>query len=406
MRVLLLTNKYPYPGRDGSSIAILNMIRGLLSQDMEVHLFALNASRVYVHPTQFSFDEPGELYIKSMRVNTEFTLWGILKSLFTRQSYHVSRFYSRKFEERLIQILKDYPFDVVQLEGVFMGVYLPAIRRYSPKSIVSLRAHNVEYKIWNRWLEHNKGIKHYYVKLQARRLQKFEESICRQVDCILPISEVDSRDFTLMTKEPKKVYTIHFGLKPGSMRQFSNFKYGKKKIVYLASFDWLPNRQGLDWFLKEVWPLVKALVSDAEFHVAGRGLPPRYLHYRGERLKFYGEINSPLEFLLGGKITVIPLLSGSGVRIKLLEALALGIPVISTGIGAEGVNVVNGEHLLIADNPREFAHAIALLLDDEVLRITLSYNARKLIESQYNLDSISLSLVNFYRQVSENRIAY
>jgi glycosyltransferase involved in cell wall biosynthesis len=113
-----------------------------------------------------------------------------------------------------------------------------------------------------------------------------------------------------------------------------------------------------------------------------------------------------MEFLLGGKITVIPLLSGSGVRIKLLEALALGIPVISTGIGAEGVNVVNGEHLLIADNPREFAHAIALLLDDEELRITLSYNARKLIESQYNLDSISLSLVNFYRQVSENRIAY
>lgn len=407
MRLLLLTNKYPYPGRDGSSIAILNMIQGLLSQDIEVHLFALNASRVYVHPTQFSFDEPGQLYIKSMRVNTEFTFWGIFKSLFYRQSYHVSRFYNKKFEEKLIQILRERRFDVVQLEGVFMAVYLPVIRTYAPKSIVSLRAHNVEYKIWNRWLAfHNKGISNLYVRLQTHRLKKFEETIAKQVDCILPISDVDKQDFVLMTKNPAKVHTIHFGLKVSHMRQFSNFIYGKKKIVHVASFDWLPNRQGFEWFVSKVWPHIQRISPEAELHVAGRGMPDKWLKSPPAHVYLHGEISSPIEFLLGGKISIVPLLSGSGVRVKLLEALGLGIPVVSTHIGAEGIDVSNGDHLLLADDPLEFAHAVCLLLDDEKLRMHLSYNARKLIEEHYHLESIACTLLQYYKQFSDNRISY
>ena len=406
MRLLLLTNKYPYPGRDGSSIAILNMIQGLLSQDVEVHLFALNATRVYVHPTQFGFDEPGQLYIKSMRVNTEFTIWGILKSLFSSMSYHVTRFHNKKFEDKLIQILCDRRYDVVQLEGIFMAVYLPVIRKYAPKSIVSLRAHNVEYKIWDRWLTYNKGITGAYVKLQTRKLKKFEQLVANQVDCILPISDVDSREFQIMTKNPGKIHTIHFGLKTSIMRQFSNFRYGKKKIVYIASFDWLPNRQGLEWFLSEVWPHVLKINNDAEFHVAGRGMPSKWFKNPPTNVYFQGEISSPVEFLLSGKISVIPLLSGSGVRIKLLEALGLGLPVVSTQVGAEGIDVVNGDHLLLVDDPVEFAHAVCLLLDDVNLRMTLSYNARKLVEEQYDLQNIACKLYQYYKQFADNRISH
>lgn len=406
MRLLLLTNKYPYPGRDGSSIAILNMIQGLLSQDIEVHLFALNATRVYVHPTQFSFDEPGQLHIKSMRVNTEITLWGIFNNLFSSGSYHVTRFYNKKFEDKLIQILTERRFDVVQLEGVFMAVYLPIIRKYAPRSIVSLRAHNVEYKIWERWLTHNRGITNFYMRIQNRRLKKFEETISKQVDCILPISDVDSKEFIQMTKNPAKVHTIHFGIKVSGLRRFSNFHYGKKKIVYVASFDWLPNRQGLDWFLTQVWPHVLKLSSDTEFHVAGRGLPARLLKNPPKNVFFHGEISSPIEFLLSGKISVIPLLSGSGVRIKLIEALGLGLPVVSTQMGAEGIDVVNGDHLLLADDPIEFAHAVCLLLDDEGIRMTLSYNARRLVEEKYQLETIASTLRQYYVQFSDNRISY
>ncbi|GCD76682.1 glycosyl transferase family 1 [Thermaurantimonas aggregans] len=406
MRLLLLTNKYPYPGRDGSSIAILNMIQGLLSQDIEVHLFALNATRVYVHPTQFSFDEPGQLYIKSMRVNTDFTLWSLVRNLFSGQSYHVERFYNRKFEEKLIDILTSRTFDVVQFEGLSMTVYLPTVRKYAPKSIVSLRAHNVEYKIWERWLAHNRSIISFFVKMQVKRLKKYEKAIAQQVDCILPISDVDRKEFVAMTKNPAKVQTVHFGLKVNNMRRFSNFQFGRKKIVHLASFDWLPNRQGIEWFLAEVWPKILKICPEAEFHVAGRNMPDKWLKNPSEKVSFHGEISSPIEFLLSGKILVVPLLSGSGVRIKLLEALALGMPVVSTVVGAEGIEVINGEHILLANDPQEFAHAVCLLLDDEAMRRQLSFNGRKLIEEHYDLTSIACSLHQYYKEFSDNRISY
>ncbi len=399
MKVLLLTNKYPYPARDGSSIAIMNMIHGLLSTGCEVHLVALNASRVYVPPRPIIVDEPGMLRVKSMRVNTNITPWGILSNLFSSKSYHVSRFYNKKFEEELKDILMNTAFDIIQIEGVFMGVYLPIIRRASHAKVV-LRAHNVEHFIWQRLISKQKSFKNLYISLQTKRLKKFEIDVLQKVDGVAAISEVDNKELkNLIADKKNKVHTVHFGLKTHRYKSYAEQTGGRAVVVYIASFDWLPNLQGIEWFLNKVWPSVVQKYPSAEFHLAGRNMPPKLKNRKDKGLRIIGEVSDTATFLQQGRLLVLPLLSGSGVRIKLLESLAVGIPVISTTIGAEGVDCKHGEHLLIADKTQDMVNAICLLLDDEGLRQYLGKNSRKLVQQQFDLKFISEDLINFYHRL-------
>ena len=403
MKVLLLANKYPYPARDGSSIAIMNMVHGLLSTGCEVHLVALNASRVYVPPRPIVVDEPGMLRVKSMRVNTDITPWGIARNLLSNTSYHVSRFYNRKFEDELKDVLDNNNFDIIQLEGVFMAVYLPIIRQMSNARVV-LRAHNVEHLIWKRLVAKKKSLKSIYISIQTKRLEKFELDVLNQVDGVASISDVD-RDLLLQIAPSLKnrIKTIHFGLNTQRYKAYQEQSGGRAVVVYIASFDWLPNLEGIEWFLNKVWPKVMAQYPKAEFHLAGRNMPPKLKNRTDKGLRIVGEVADTASFFQQGRLLVLPLLSGSGVRIKLLESLAVGIPVISTSIGAEGVDCIHGEHILLADKPEDMAQAICLLLDDEGLRDYLGKNSRKLVQQKFELKNISEGLINFYHYLLKTK---
>ncbi|HEX7413282.1 MAG TPA: glycosyl transferase family 4, partial [Bacteroidia bacterium] len=175
MRLLQLTNKPPYPPNDGSSIAVYNMSCGLLTNQVDLTLLSINTKKHFKPDDEIDIDFKTKSKYQSVYHDTDVTVMGAFLNLFSNQSYFVSRFYFKAFEERLISILNEKEFDIVQLESIFLGDYIPIIRNHS-KAKITIRTHNAEHLIWQRIIANEKSlVKRKYLLLQADRLKIYEK---------------------------------------------------------------------------------------------------------------------------------------------------------------------------------------------------------------------------------------
>ncbi|MGB0176246.1 MAG: glycosyltransferase family 4 protein, partial [Owenweeksia sp.] len=320
---------------------------------------------------------------------------GALINLLSGDPYHVSRFAVKEFEQKLIEYLQTHQYDVIQLEGLAMAVYLQTIRKYS-SAPVSLRAHNVEYMIWQRHLHSlSDYFRKQYLKIQVGRLRKFEEEIVRQVDFLIPITEVDLQQFQTLNLKARTL-VIPCGI---NLRELQPQKTeARYDLTYLASFDWPPNVQGLEWFLKKVWPHILHKLPNATFAVGGRDLPGSIARMQLPGFTFTGPVKSMPDFISQGKVVVIPLLAGSGMRIKIVENMALAKAMVSTSVGAEGIMVENGTDIILADDPGEFADKVVNLLKSQGQRQQIEKAARSKVEDHYDTFKLGHRLLNFYAE--------
>src|ERR1035437_5188061 len=191
MRILQLSNKPPYPPNDGSAIAMFNMSCGFIANQVDLTLLTINTKKHFKPDSGVDEIFKKQSKYQSVYRDTDVTAAGAFLNLFSNQSYIVSRFYFKEFEEKLISILKEKDFDIVHLESIFMGNYISAIRKYSKAKII-VRTHNIEHLIWQRMIENEKSlIKKKYLILQNKRLKKFEFKILQSVDAVVPITSVD-----------------------------------------------------------------------------------------------------------------------------------------------------------------------------------------------------------------------
>jgi len=169
-------------------------------------------------------------------------------------------------------------------------------------------------------------------------------------------------------------------------------------IFHIGSMDWAPNLNGLQWFIRNVWPLLHKSFPKLRFHIAGRN-PGTKFSFTGTNIIDHGEVSNAYEFMLKHYILVVPLFESSGIRIKILEAMALGKTVVSTSQGAKGIKATDREHLIIADNADDFNAAISELLLNKPMQNQLSSNAIRLIEEHYDLKATTKELLSFYNQI-------
>lgn len=395
LKILLLSNKVPYPARDGSSIAIKMMIDGFLANNAEVSLFSLNTLKHFKKADDIAAEKPGKLHLEAVTANTNIHSAGAILNLIAGTPYHVSRFAVKEFEQNLIRHLSNHHYDVIQLEGLAMGVYLNTIRKHS-NARVSLRAHNVEYMIWKRHLQSLNGyFRKKYLKIQVNRLRRFEEEIARQVDFIIPITHVDLQQFQKMHLKAASI-VIPCGINPKKLKpRVTPTPYD---LIYLASFDWPPNVQGVEWFLKKVWPRIIDKRSDATFALGGRDLPVSVAQLKLPGFKVIGPVASMPDFISQGKVVVVPLLAGSGMRIKIVENMALAKAIVSTTVGAEGIVLKNGEDIILEDDPEKFAIAVVKLLEDHDKRQQIEIAARQNVETYYDTFKLGKQLLSFYQK--------
>ncbi|MCC6180644.1 MAG: glycosyltransferase family 4 protein [Bacteroidia bacterium] len=398
MRILQICNKAPYPPNDGSSIAITTLAEGLTDNGVELYLLAINTKKHFKSDNLIPESFKQKTHYQSIYQNTDTGVLGAFINLFSKQSYFVSRFYFNAYKQALIQLLQQHSFDIVQIEGVFMATYIPVIRQYSQAKIV-LRSHNVEHQIWERHLANEKtSLKKIYLSLQNNRLKHFELSAFNLVDAIVTITDEDKKNIQQIVPT-KKLYTCLTGVNLTQYTINSNMKY-PGTLFHFASMDWMPNIEAVDWLLNEVWSLVIKQQRSAKLVLAGRGMPERFKRLSSPNVLIVEEVKSSEEFYKNHDIMLVPLWSGSGLRIKLVEGLAYGKAIVTTSIGAEGIPYTNNQHILIADTAQAFADAILELLDNDSKKQAMQQQARLLAEQHFDYKLIGKNLIEFYKQLS------
>jgi glycosyltransferase involved in cell wall biosynthesis len=374
-----------------------NITSGLIKLGHEVKLLTIFTQK---HDLDFDIlpDEyVTETGIEGVFVDTSINLADAFSSLITRDSYNISRFFSPDFDMRLTYLLRRQKFDVIHLESLFMTPYIASCRRNSHAQIV-LRSHNLEFIIWERMAAGAKGMaKRAYLKYLSRKLREYELSVIDEVDGIASISPEDKTKYQELGGD-KPMTTIPFGIDINNYPLDSAVE-PEISLFHLGSLDWTPNLEGVLWFLDEVWSKLSKEFPNLKLYLAGRNIPDDLLPAKTKNIEIVGEVDDAKEFMRSKAIMIVPLLSASGIRVKIIEGMALGKAIVSTKIGAEGLDVVQDEHIMLAESGQECADAISQLINDPEKLKQIGASARKLVETTFDNNRISQKLEKFYKEL-------
>ncbi len=398
MKILQLCHKPPLPAKDGGCIAMDNLTQGLLQLGHKVKVLT-----IYTHKHDLNLEQLPEEYIQQtdiegVFVDTRINLVDAFTAFMTNDSYHVNRFFSPDMDIKIDRLLRKHQFDIIHLESLFMTPYLGTIKRRS-KAPVVLRAHNIEYTIWEKIAIGTKNpIKKAYINHLARQLKEYELNMFNFVDGIATISESDKiRMLQLGVRQP--IRTISFGIDLNKYHPLNPPQ--DVSLFHLGAMDWEPNIEGLTWFIENIWPHIHQHFPQLKLNLAGRNMPDKFIQLQVPGVQVIGEVEDAHGFMSQHAIMVVPLLSGGGIRVKIIEGMALGKAIVSSTIGAIGIEDHHTESLKIADSVQEWINALEPLVSNtEEVKIQ-GQKARAFAESNFDNVKITKALIQFYRDIQK-----
>jgi len=401
MKILQLCHKMPFPLYDGGAYSLYHSALGLVNVGADIKVLAINSPKNWIDESEI----PAVFRIKTRfeccMVNTQIRPLNAFINLFGDRSYFVVRFWSKRWNSKLIKVLKQEEFDIVQLEHIYMCLYIKTIRKYSHAKLI-LRPQNVENEVWSRFLKGRiNPVKKIYLQIATHRLRKFERRVAQEVDGIIAISGKDAETFRAYAPKTPLI-TVPIGFDFGKInsynweKQFEDFPV----FYHLGSMDWFPNFQGIKWFIEEVLPFVKNEFPEFVFRIAGKKMPPAFLKQQDNNLIVDQEVKESHIYHEDKAVMIVPLLSGSGLRAKIVEGMALGKTIISTTIGAEGIPYTDQKDILIANTKEDFAIQIKKCRDSKELCQKIGRNAQRLAKENYDCNKNALSMIQFYKSLN------
>lgn len=396
MKILQFCYKPPFPALDGGSMGMHYVTEGLINNGHEVKVLSFHSKK---HPCRV--DKLPVEYVEKTKFETVFVDLDIkpipaLVAYLCGESYHVKRFINEQMKRKLVEILKAEDFDIIQVESIFLTPYLPIMRRFSNAKII-LRAPNIEHKIWERIYKATKTpFKRGYIKHLALTLKYYELNHINDYDAVSPVTEVDAEYFRENGLR-KKCKGIPFGMNPPEL--LSDVLEEKNTIFHIGSMNWHPNEQGIKWFLEECWDKIRQTTPNVQAYFAGRYMPNWLKNTSIEGVHIVGEVEDSIRFMTSKQIMVVPLLSGSGIRIKIIEAMSIGKTVIATTIAAEGIMYEDGKNIIIANSAEEFASAVKYCVENPDKCKSIGDEAYKLIAERYSNDQVVNQLVTLYKEI-------
>ncbi|MGD2164948.1 MAG: glycosyltransferase [Anaerolineae bacterium] len=398
MRILFLTPQLPYPPQKGTALRNWGLIQGMAERH-QVSLLSFRA------PAKDAMEQP--LTSACERIVTvpqpersrRQRLWEMLA---TGEPDMALRLASTPFDQRLRDWLAQTTFDVVQIEGIELAPYLDAIRSAPRDPLVVFDDHNCEYLLQQRTFLTDlyspaRWPAAAYSFLQWQRLRRYEADVCRRADQVLAVSQADGEALGRLVPElsvtviPNGIDTQAYRLAHGASDRASN------TLIFTGTMDFRPNVDAVLWFAAQVLPLIRAEVPDARFVVVGQRPHRRLARLRrNPAITITGWVEDVRPYFGDATVYVAPLRMGGGTRLKLLEAMAMGAPIVATSLGAEGYPVESGRQLILADKPESFAEAVVCLLRDEERRADLRRTARSFVEERYDWSVIVPRLEEVY----------
>jgi len=393
LTILQITNRIPYPLNDGGNIATYNVTKYLNRSGNRVILASLNTKKHHQDPSVLS--SIAKVY--SSEIDTSITAFGLFKGLFSETPYNVARFKSEAFHDLLEKIIEEEKPDIIHIEGIYLSIYADTIKKKSTAPLF-LRSHNVEYEIWERTAQNEKNpLKKWYLNILSKKIKKFELKNMHSFNAIMAITDRDA-DFYRKNNYQGKLKTISAGVDL-ELFQYKETYFEKKDIFFLGSMEWMPNMQGIEWYLENIWPVLHKKFPSLELHIAGKNMSDEMKSRKVQGVIFHGMIPDALSFMNEHAIMVVPLLSGGGMRLKIVEAMALGRCILSTSIGAEGIEGKNNYDLLIANSPDEFVNITESLITNKISADSIGKNARVLAQEKYSWEKLVGEMQKFYLEL-------
>lgn len=400
MRILQLCKKNPYPPKDGEAIAINTITQGLSQAGHQLTVLVINTPKHQFNIQHLPAAFKQNTTYDAVFIDTKIKAFDALKNLFSNKSYNIERFHHKKYEDLITEYLKTEKFDVVHLEGVYLATYIKLIKQLTDAPIV-MRAHNVESEIWERLAQEAKHpLKKIYLSFLAKRMKQFEQRMIHYYDGLVCISKKDEQyfkqsgyvgpSFTLAASINKNDYVV------------KKEEAQPNTLFFIGSLDWMPNQKGMLWFLQEVWPKLLQAHPLVTLYIAGRNIPDWFVNLDAQRVHIVGEVENAKAFMRSKGIMIVPLFSGSGMRIKIIEAMALAKPMVVTSIAAEGINYTNGVELAIANNADVYFKQLLKLLNSHHYRNNMEKAARAFILKEHETKTLIERLIQFYKTLIPN----
>jgi sugar transferase (PEP-CTERM/EpsH1 system associated) len=401
LNILWVSHLVPYPPKGGVLQRSYNLIRYiaerhnvfliafnqkiLLGNDFEL-LEAVNALRKFCQG------------VETVRLPSDKCLTAkyalIFKSFFTKKPYTVNWNLSSEMDKKVNNIISSFDPDIIHYDTIGIAEYF----QKNKKIPQVLNHHNIESAMMYRRAKKEKNVvKKIYFYQEAFKIEQYERKVCELLNCNLVVSKEDKR--TLKHIAPNaQIIIIENGV---DTKYFYVGKQKKEKniLVFAGGMNWYPNRDAMLFFAKEVWPILTRKRPGIKIYIIGMNPPDELTHLSSKdpNLIVTGYVDDVRLYFEKASLYVCPIRDGGGTRLKILDALSSGIPIVATKIAAEGIDVAHEKTILIAETPQEICACIIRLLDDEALSERLALKGRQLVETSYEWSVIGNKLSGIYK---------
>lgn len=379
MRILFLTSDFPYPAESGGAIKTLSLI-GYLRARHELRVLCFRRSGLTDEQARWA----SETGVKSVPLSRGRNLRNLALSYISGLPLSIERNRSDAMRDLAARMVEAYRPQAIFVDGWLMAQYLPPA---SGGTLKLLHEHNAEYVMWRRQAQIEKNpLRRPLVRLEARRVEAYEASVIARFDIVFAVSPADKRALTALGTNRDTVQVLP-NLPDESLLDRPALSFGESEplIFYFGTLSWQPNIEGLEYFLRSVFPLVREQVPEVRFIIAGRGAPAAL--QRTARATAGAELLGPISdaepYYRRARAFVEATRSGGGTKLKVLNALARGLPVAATPEAVEGLDVEPGKHALTGESAPALAQAVVRLLREPGAWAALSKNGRQLVRERY-----------------------
>ena len=377
MRILFLTSRLPFPPIGGDKLRVYNFMK-YLSEHHEISLISFVTERAennYIIKYGKDFRD-----VKTVLLTKERSYYNCIRGIFSSKPLQIYYYHSKQMA-RLIEFeIQNRDFDLIFVHLFRMAEYVKKLENII-KILDLTDAISLNYE---RSKKHRKGLFSTIINLlESKRVLRYETSILDYFHRNLLVSNIDKEFLKKFTKS-KNLEVVPIGVDLDYFQFYSGI-YDPQKIIFLGNMRTFPNEDAVVYFSEQIFPLIKKEFPDINFFIVGTTPSKRVRQLsKREGIIVTGVVDDVREYLKTAVVSVAPMRSGAGVQNKILESMAIGTPVITSSIGLEGIEAVPNRHILVADEPQQFAEKVIELLRNKGLRTQIAINARKILEEKYS----------------------
>jgi polysaccharide biosynthesis protein PslH len=390
MKLLFTANRFPYPPYRGDKLKIFHLAKRL-SQKHELHLVTFlqdKSDLQYLPELQKIFKE-----IHLIPLSKPHSYLNSLLAFFYKEPFQVRYFHSSKMEKKLQELHAQYNYDAVHVQHLRMAQYWAEIKNV-PRILDLPDAYSL---YWKRRIETSQGLLKLFARIEQRRVFNYE-AILQEYD----LSLVCSREDQSYLQQERHINNVKLLPNGVDLTTFISEQHNyslDKTILFTGNMDYAPNVDAVIYFVTEIFPIIKQQVPDAIFIIAGQRPVKKVQDLAAEDIKVTGFVQDLSTMYASASIVVAPLRFGAGTQNKVLEAMAMGVPVVSRNIGFNGLNIPSGEGVILALETEEFAEQCIALLKSKDLRRRVGETGKEVIRSQFDWDVIAQKLENYFLQI-------